>query len=159
MPTPAMTIPQPLNGIEIRKGIARRMTEDAPEDVREFLQNQIEEGLGRTCSLTAGSAYAKFKASWTLTYWKQNDTVFCRWWVDYELDDFGRVVKAGIGDNRRAPAKDAVTLIGEIPETPPDRFRRETDQPVPKPTELKKPDESQVTMSRSVRGTGRRRDV
>jgi hypothetical protein len=159
MSTATVTIPQPLNGLEIRKGIAKRMTENVPAEIQATLQEQIEEGLTKTCSLTVGSAYAKFKASWTLTWWKQNDTVFPHWWVDYELNDFGRVTRAGIGDNRRAPGKDAVTLTGIIPETPPDRFRQETDQPIPKPTELKKPEEPAVTTSRSVRGTGRRRSV
>jgi hypothetical protein len=50
-------------------------------------------------------------------------------------------------------------LTGTIDEVPPDRFRRETDQPIPKPTELKKPDAEKSTFSKSLRGQGKRRQV
>lgn len=152
-------IPQPLNGNEIRRGVAVRMTQGLPDDVRAPLRDQIVDGLGKTCSLLPSSAYAKFKAKWTLTWWRVGAEVHANWWVDYSLDDFGRVTSGGIGDKRRAPSSDAETETGAIDEVPPDRFRRETDQPIPKPTELKPPEQEAVTFSQAARGQGKRRTV
>jgi hypothetical protein len=155
------TIPQPLNGTEIKRGIAVRMTQGLPADVAESLREQIVAGLGKTCSLMATSAYAKFKAKWRLHYWSitpQTANYQAAWWVDYELDDFGRVTKGGIGGGTET-AHSGVKLSGVIDEVPPDRFRRETDQPIPKPTELKPPEPEKSTMSHAPRGKGKGRRV
>ena len=155
MNTPTVSIPQPLTGDEIKKGIAVRMTQDLPADVQEALREQIVTGLGKTCSLLPNSAYAKFKAKW----WLRIDGESSIWWVDYDLDDFGRITKGGIGANNGPLTTDGEFFEGVIDEVPPDRFRRETDQPIPKPTELKKPDAEKSTFSKSLRGQGRRRQV
>jgi hypothetical protein len=155
----AVSIPQPLTGDEIKKGIAVRMTQDLPAAVQEALREQIVSGLGKTCSLLPNSAYAKFKAEWRLGY-VQTPEFMASWWVDYELDDFGRVTKGGIGGSVGNPdGQHCIASSGTIDEVPPDRFRRETDQPIPKPTELKKPDAEKSTFSKSLRGQGRRRQV
>ena len=152
-------IPQPLNGVEIKRGVAVRMTQGLPEEVRDPLRDQIVDGLGKTCSLLPSSAYAKFKAKWALTWWRVGSEVHTNWWVDYSLDDFGRITAGGIGDKRRAPSSDSETVTGVIDEVPPDRFRRETDQPIPKPTELKPPEPEKSMFSQSMRGSGKRRQV
>jgi len=157
------TIPQPLNGSEIKQGIAVRMTQGLPSDVAESLRAQIVAGLGRTCSLMPSSAYAKFKAEWSL-YWWWDDSLpghgpCANWWVEYSLDDFGRVTSAAIGDLRLDRPSNAKKLSGTIDEVPPDRFRRETDQPIPKPTELKPPEPEKSTMSHAARGKGKGRTV
>jgi hypothetical protein len=135
------------------------MTQGLAADVQEALREQIIAGLGKTCSLMPNAAYAKFKATWTLSWWRVGDEIHANWWVDYSLNDFGRITAGGIGDRRRAPTKNAETISGVIEEAPPDRFRRETDQPIPKPTELKPPEPEKSTLSRSTRGSGRRRTV
>ena len=155
---PVKTIPIPLNGNEIKRGIAVRMTAGVPADVAETLREQIVAGLGKTCSLNPNFAYAKFKATWTLTWWKDGE-IHANWWVDFKMDDFGRITPGGIGKRSQDPSKDAVTLTGTIDEVPPDRFRRETDQPIPKPVELKQPEPEKSTMSRAVSGKGKRRHV
>ncbi len=150
-----IVIPQPLTGTEIKRGIAVRMTLDLPEDVREPLKDRIIEGLGKTCSLLGHTAYAKFKADCSLTV----DGEDVGWWVDYELDDFGRVTKGGIGNPLTGNRTMANMSTVHIDEVPPDRFRRETDQPIPKPTELKPKEHGDSTFSKSVRGQGKRRTV
>ena len=158
--TTVKTIPQPLNGSEIKKGIAVRMTQGLPDDVAESLREQIVAGLGKTCSLMPTSAYAKFKAGWRLTFAKiETGELLSEWWVDYFLDDFGRVTKGGIGGHYGDPPDHATTITGTIDEVPPDRFRRETDQPIPKPTELKPPEPEKSTMSHAARGKGKGRTV
>lgn len=151
MATAAVSIPQPLNGDEIRIGIAERMTKDLPEGFSS-LKEVIADGLRRTCSLTPGSAYGKFKADWTMTYWKDGNTARANWWVSGDLSDYGRVVPVSIGWKDYLPARDAVTISGHIGEVPPDRFRRETSQPVPKPVELKQNVEGASTFSKAMRG-------
>jgi hypothetical protein len=160
--TNTVSIPQPLTGTEIRHGIAVRMTQDLPADVEETLREKIEAGLGKTCSLLPHTAYAKFKAQWRINYWTIKDAPNCSWWVDYELDDFGRITKGGIGDGSGSLVDMPPTIQswdGVIDEVPPDRFRRETDQPIPKPTELKMPEREKSSFSKSLRGSGKRRDV
>lgn len=154
-----VVIPQPLTGTEIKRGIAVRMTRDLPENVREPLKDRIIEGLGKTCSLLGHTAYAKFKATWTLSWWMEKNEVRSNWWVDYYLDDFGRVTHGGIGDRDSRVVDGGHLTEGIIEEVPPDRFRRETDQPIPKPTELKPKDQDKSTFSKSIRGSGKRRDV
>lgn len=155
------TAPKPLNGTEIKKGIAVRMTQGLPEDVAGPLKEQIIAGLGKTCSLMPSSAYAKFKAKWEIHYWSitpHTENYESSWWVDYELDDFGRITKGGIGKIVEN-GHNSVHLSGTIDEVPPDRFRKETDQPIPKPTELKPTEHEKSTLSKSVRGRGKRRQV
>ncbi len=166
MSTATTSIPQPLTGMEIKRGIAVRMTQGLPADVQEALREQIIAGLGKTCSLTAGTAYAKFSATWTLRYLKTPFELNATWHVQGLLNDFGRVTPFGIGghmglfDFALIAVKGSVTeLSGTIDEVPPDRFRRETDQPIPKPTELKPPEPEKSTFSRSTRGSGKRRQV
>jgi len=156
---PVKTIPQPLGGNEIKKGIAARMTQGLPPDIAEALREQIIAGLGKTCSLIANAAYAKFKASWSLSWWRAGEEIRSHWWVDYVLDDFGHITRGGIGHRVPVMPKSAVTTSGVIEEVPPDRFRRETDQPIPKPTELKPPEPEKSRFSRSTRGSGKRRQV
>ena len=153
------SIPQPLNGNEIKKGIAVRMTKGLPEDVVEALREQIVAGLSKTCSLMPNSAYAKFSADWKLAWWKDEVNTKAAWWVTYRLYDFGRVTVGGIGDRLFEAPEGIDANSGVIEEVPPDRFRRETDQPIPKPTELKPPEPEKSTFSRSLRGQGTRRTV
>lgn len=156
------TIPQPLNGSEIKKGIAIRMTQGLPADVAEVLREQIVAGLGKTCSLMASSAYAKFRGTWVLAWWwddKVPGRLLANWWVKYILDDFGRLTMGGIGDSTFEPPSNAAYSEGTIDEVPPDRFRRDTDQPIPKPTELKPPEPEKSTMSHAQRGKGNGKTV
>ena len=154
-----IVIPQPLTGTEIKLGIAVRMTRDLPEDVREPLKERIIEGLGKTCSLLGHTAYAKFKARWELVWWKEGEKLLVSWWTEYDLDDFGRVTSGAIGEKRDFTSNTVNICRGTIDEVPPDRFRRETDQPIPKPTELKPKEQGNSTFSKSIRGSGKRRDV
>lgn len=160
MSTVTTAIPQPLSGMEIRKGIAVRMTQGLPLDVAEALREQIVTGLGKTCSLMPNAAYAKFKATWELAWWNYEGKLLSSWWVSGSLDDFGRITPFGIGRKMSVEGFQGYTEIkGTIDEVPPDRFRRETDQPIPKPTELRLPEPEKSTMSKSIRGQGKRRTV
>lgn len=120
MPAPnEVELPTPLDGEECKIAIARKMT-DA------FLAS-----LDKDCAFY-GKAYPKFKASWTL---------------HYELDNFGLVrvgnVKGELPVQEHSEFMDgyipsespmetavAADIEGEIPETPPNVLRRETDQAV-----------------------------
>lgn len=151
--------PQPLTGTEIKRGIAVRMTQDLPADVQESLREQIIAGLGKTCSLLPSSAYAKFKAEWKLGY-VATPKLRAYWWVDYNLDDFGRMTMGGIGGHfGDSTCGEGKLLSGTIEEVPPDRFRRETDQPIPKPVDLKPQTQEKSSFSKSIRGSGKRREV
>jgi hypothetical protein len=120
MPVNEIELPNPLTDEEIKLAIARKMT-DA------FL-----ESLDKTCALF-GKSYPKFKATWT---------------IHFELDNFGDVRVGNI--KGELPVQEhsevtgefvqsgtpmetavAVDLEGEIPETPPNQLRKETDQAVP----------------------------
>jgi hypothetical protein len=154
------TVPQPLTGSEIKRGIAVRMTQGLPEEVAEKLRPAIILMLGKTCSLLPSSAYAKFNADWKLAYRQDGENFELKFWVDYELDDFGRVTRGGIGTGLfDVEESDGMKFSGTIDEMPPDRFRRETDQTIPKPTELKPKEPEKSTFSRSLRGSGKRRQV
>jgi hypothetical protein len=147
MSTTVASVPQPLNGAEIKKGIAVRMAASVPEDQRESIIETLVKGLGMTCLLVDSVCYSKFRAEWTLTPFDKK----VAWWVTLELEDYGRITKSGIGRIIAIP-EHAETLHGTIEAMPPDRFRRETDQPIPKPTEIKAPEPEQSTMSRAARG-------
>ena len=159
MESAIQTVPQPLNGDEIRKGIAARIAVEVPEEHAEAIREIVYRGLAATCSLESSAAYSKFKADWLLSWWVEKGQVCAEWWVNYELDDFGRVTKGGIGSKPQTVPEKVNTLAGDILEVPPDRFRRETNQPIPKPRELKPPEQQQTTLSRSIRGQGKRRNV
>jgi hypothetical protein len=105
--------------------------------------------------------YSKFSAKWSLNYRETPMGLKASWWVDYVLDDFGRETRGGIGGNIGFPETVAPNKFeGVIEEMPPDKFRRETKQPIPAPVVVKKPDPQQSgTVSRSKRGQGKRRDV
>lgn len=154
----AITTPQPLTSEEIKEGITVRICAALPDDVAPQLKDAIYASLGRTCSLNS-TMYSKFKAKWMLGY-VTSPKLVAYWWIDYELDDFGRVTRGGIGGNIGPhDGEHCLTLEGTIEEMPPDKFRRETRQPVPSPAVIKKPDPNQSTMSKSVRGQGKRRDL
>lgn len=155
-----VTLPQPLTGTEIKRGIAQRMTQGLPAEVAETLREQIIAGLGKTCSLLPSSAYAKFSADWKFAWWNYEGRTLASWWVNYKLDDFGRVTNGGIGERYPVEGFHVYTeLEGIIEEMPPDRFRRETEQPIPKPTELKPQEQDKSSFSKSMRGSGKRRQV
>ena len=120
MPVNEIELPTPLDGEEVKIAIARKLTE------------ALLASMDKDCAFF-GKAYPKFKASWTL---------------HYELDNFGLVregnIKAGLPTQEHSEATGeyvpsetpvesttAVDLAGEIPETPPNTLRRETDQAVP----------------------------
>lgn len=153
MPVVTETVvqPQPLTGLEIRTGIAARIAREVPPEHAEEVRRIIFEGLGKTCSLESSASYSKFSADWQVI------PESGAWWIDYHLDDFGRVTKNGIGTFGRLVAPGAIT--GHIPEMPPDRFRRETEQPIPKPAELKKLDAQQVTFSKAAKRGRPRKNV
>lgn len=159
-----VSIPQPLTGEEIKKGIAVRMTQNLPADVQEALREYIVVELGKTCSLRPNDAYSEFRASWKLRWKIMGTTVVAFWWVNYELGDYKRWTKGAIGvwTEERVDGWNFIEGIIDASEpsgSPPDRFRRETDQPIPKPTELKKPEAEKSTFSKSIRGSGKRRQV
>ncbi len=159
METSPISIPQPLSGEEIKKGIAERIAAEVSPEHAEAIKGIIYKDLGKTCSLESSTAYSKFKADWILSYWETKDGLHVDWWIEYELDDFGRITKGAIGNRSAEVPKSATNLASQIEETPPDRFRRETSQPIPKVVELKKAEPQQVTFSQAKRGPGRPRNV
>lgn len=154
-------IPHPLTSEEIAEGIAVRISADAEVEDRdrEPLKLAIMTSLTKTCSLNR-TVYSKFSASWRMNYGYKGDTLLARWWVDYELDDFGRVAKGGIGGNIGNPPEGAgVISEGKIEEMPPDRFRRETKQPIPAPQVVKPKDQNQLGVTRSPRVSVKGKDA
>lgn len=158
MSTASSSVPQPLNGVEIRRGIAVRMTGDLPDGAREEARERISSRLEKVCTLVPNAAYARFKATWTLTWWLREERVGSNWRVEGTLDDYGRQIPFSMEEKDGLEDADSVTLSGTIDFTPPDKFRRDTDQPVPKPIELKKSEDAGM-FSRSNRGQGKRRTV
>jgi hypothetical protein len=156
---PVKTIPQPLTGSEIKRGIAVRMTMELPDESREDARENITAALGKVCTLTPNSAYSKFRAEWKLQWWIHEDKVRFRWEIRGTLEDYGRETPFSFMSGWVDVTEDHVEVVGEIPFTPPDKFRRETDQPIPKPTELKPPEPEKSTFSKSMRGGGNRRQV
>jgi len=158
----SVTTPVPLDSSEIAEGIAVRMISsiaDLEEQDREVLKPAIMASLAKTCSLNR-AVYSKFSAKWRLSYGFLKDSLLAKWWVDYELDDFGRVTKGGIGGNIGNPEEGAGFRIeGSIDEMPPDKFRRDTKQPIPLPQVVKKPETNQIGLTHSRRGEGKRKDA
>ena len=109
MPTELIESPEPLTSDEIKEGIAFKVAE------------AVHAALNSHCALY-GKSYGKFSAHVR---------------VEFRLDDFGRVVEGVregtvVGDEGPADSGAAIqTLRVEIPETPPNQFRRETQQEVP----------------------------
>ena len=106
MPTASeMELPLPLTDVEIKNGIAFKIS----QAIREHLDK-----VGRLY----GRSYPKFSATYT---------------VAYRLDDFGLItegqVTGGLGDEGVNGREEVIG--GAIPETPPNVFRSETDQPIP----------------------------
>lgn len=155
MSTQAIRVPQPLTGEEIRTGIAVRISsaiEVLSEEDRISLRDSIWSGLGRTCSLNRQS-YASFSAKWKVEV-KDGSA---RWGVDYVLDDFGRPVTGTMTGSIVDSSLDmSESGEGVIESVPPDRFRRETSQPIPQPQIVQPKQENQAGITKSV---GRPRKV
>lgn len=99
-------IPLPLDGAEIKEGLVQKVA------------LATREALDKTCHLY-GKAYPKFKATVK---------------IHYELDDFGRTVTGNVtAEISGEVGKDALVedIELQVEETPPNRFRRETEQAVP----------------------------
>ena len=155
----AISNPQPLNSMEIREGITVRICAALPENIGAQLKDSIYKSLGNTCSLNS-SMYSKFSAVWSVNYRETPKGLKASWWIDYKLDDFGRQTVGGIGGNFGNPETlGPEKFSGSIEEMPPDKFRRETKQPIPAPEVIKKPDPNQVGMSQARKGPCKRRDV
>jgi hypothetical protein len=157
----AATTPQPLNSDEIREGISVRIAQaiaELDDPIRELVKQAIFLSLGKTCSLN-GTAFSKFSATWKFRHAVVKGQLQAKWWVDYVLDDFGRLTVGGIGGNIGDPGEDAEIAEGLIQEMPPDRFRRETKQPIPAPQVVKAPEPNQIGMSKAWKGQGKRREV
>jgi hypothetical protein len=153
-----IAVPLPLSSAEIKEGITDRICAALPDEIANALKIPIRLSLDKTCSLNATS-YTKFKAKWKVEY-RVADELCAKWWVDYELDDFGRPTVGGIGGHvGDKPGALYEEITGTIEEMPPDKFRRETGQTIPAPTVVKKPDPQQLGVSKSLRGSGKRRDV
>jgi hypothetical protein len=100
-------LPQPLDGEEIKNAIVYKVS-DAIRDV-----------LDKRCALY-GKAYPKFKATVR---------------IEFTLDDFGRIVQgagdAEVSEGELTTGSEAEEILVDIPETPPNVLRRDTEQPVP----------------------------
>jgi hypothetical protein len=152
----AIKIPQPLGSDEIKNGIASRVADSIPS-CSEELRNAIRLSLNKTCSLNRQS-YSKFSAKWNVTISGHS----VEWKIEYDLDDFGRstpgVIIGRYGSPIPTDAK-SQTIEGFISPTPPDRFRRETQQPVPEPQVVKKKQDDGMGISLAQRSERRRREV
>ena len=111
MSATAIRIPIPLNSDEIKFGIDKKMAAE--------FEIEVLKSLGRTCSLNHAS-FSKFSAKWS---------------IYFHLDDFGRMTDSFIGGAVGEPTPEAEggKIEGAIEEMPPDKFRRETTQPIPAP--------------------------
>lgn len=155
---PSLKIPQPLTSTEIRTGLSLRIAacvpSISPEKSKE-LRDAIFRGLHNTCNLNEAS-YAKFSAKWTV---REYEGAYL-WWCDYTLDDFGRQIKGGIGGKcgavRESFPPDAPSYTGSVEEMPPDRFRRETEQPIPQAQVVKKKNDEGLGLSRAQKRGGKR---
>lgn len=102
-----LELPNPLTDSEIKDGIAYKVAQ------------AVRESLDTTCHLF-GKSYPKFRAKIR---------------IEYDLEDFGRDVqgvreaKVDDGDTFDTPV--STVLDVEIPYTPPNQFRRETEQAIP----------------------------
>ena len=117
-------IPMPLDAEEVKNGFA------------EQIRQAVRESLDRTCSLNRRS-FSKVRATW---------------WVKYELDDFGRIEDGGIGGSIGTVSEDAVLVEGVIEPVPPDKFRRDSQQPIPKARTVVKREDDGIGVTASLRG-------
>lgn len=105
--TSEQELPQPLDGEEIKNAIVYKVS-DAIRDV-----------LDKRCALY-GKAYPKFKATVR---------------IEFTLDDFGRMIEgsgdAEVSEGELTSGAETEEIVVDIPETPPNVLRKETEQPVP----------------------------
>jgi hypothetical protein len=142
----------PLTSDEIKTGISVRISnsiEGLTETLRTELRDAIWKSLGQTCSLNRMS-YSKFRAEWRLSC---GGAFWAVWVVDYELDDFGRLVTGSIGGSIGDAEDDGDRFTGVIEPQPPDQFRRETQQPIPQPQVIKQRRENETGITKSIRGS------
>lgn len=154
----AVQIPQPLTSEEIIEGIAVRIVGAAQVKAYELLGAAIRASLAQTCSLNR-SVYSKFSAKWWIEFSETEIGLRAKWWVDYALDDFGRVTRGGIGGRIGVLTEEHYRVEGEIEEMPPDRFRRETKQPIPAAQVIKPKDPNLLGMTHSQRVSVKRKDA
>lgn len=121
MTSATLKVPQPLNGEEIKEGIAA------------VIAKAVRQSLDRTCSLNH-VAFPKFSAKWS---------------IEYDLDDFGKHTIGQMGGEIGELTETSVKLEGKIEEMPPDAFRRQTDQAIPAPTVTQKKVEDGTGMTRA----------
>ncbi|MGC9293320.1 MAG: hypothetical protein ACP5EP_11470, partial [Acidobacteriaceae bacterium] len=90
------------------------------------------------------------------------------WHIFYRLDDFGRLTERHIAyckGKQSLPQGDPTIdspdekYSGEIAEMPPDRFRRETSQPIPQKVPVNKEVLPQTELSRATRRTNTRKEI
>lgn len=130
----SLKIPQPLSGDEIREGIATRMAAE--------FKDAVLKSLARSCSFNHTS-FPKFSAKWN---------------VEYRLDDYGRITHGAMPGTLGEPLFDQGEQVsGEIPEVPPDQFRRETQQPIPAPQVIQNKPESEIGLTKNRRGKGKQK--
>ena len=133
MSATAVRIPMPLSSDEIKFGIAKKMAAE--------FETEVLKSLGRTCSLNHTS-FSKFSAKWSIAF---------------HLDDFGRVTEGVIGGavGEPIPEAEAETIEGAIEPMPPDKFRRETTQPIPAPQVVQQKPAPDGGMTRAPRRSTR----
>lgn len=102
-------LPNPLTGDEVKDGIAHKVAV------------AVRERLDKSCRLY-GKSYPKFKASVRI------EIVLDNFGLTYE-DNSMVVLDETLGETIQEP--ETVEIDLDIPETPPNQFRRETEQPVP----------------------------
>lgn len=141
----------PLESEEIKLGIATLMHFSVPG----LPIDLIIASLNKTCSLNRQS-FAKIKATWWVDCDYEN--VAYQWWVDYELDDFGRIESGGIGGSLGIPIA-STRIEGIITTMPPDKFRRETAQPIPKALIIAPKKDNGLGMTKTHRGRVKGKDA
>ncbi len=123
MSSQSVKMPMPLTPDEVKRGIAKRMTES-------FIQT-----LEKCGPLNAGVA-TSFTAEWTIRY--------C-------LSDYGLETTGQISGSSGEPVEDGEILEGKIEAMPPDQFRAETEQPIPPPQPTNpKPKEEHIYRANKV---------
>jgi hypothetical protein len=154
MSTQPLKIPQPLTGVEIKVGLSLRISNTVPglsEKQNKELRDAVYKSLSNTCSLNEAS-FTKFSAKWVI--WKHRQGYY--WLVDYDLDDFGRSIKGAIGNMTTAQVIPGDAFHGSVDVMPPDKFRRETEQPIPAAQVVKpktKPNELGIARSHRMQGS------
>jgi hypothetical protein len=131
MPDQAIRVPMPLSSVEIKNGIADGM------------HRAIRESLDKTCSLNS-TTFPQFRA---------------KWWVEYELDDFGRIETGGIGGSIGQVGENAERIEGAIEPMPPDAFRRKSNQPIPSPVIFKKKDVNEPVITKTAKHSVKGKDA